>query len=428
MEAVMPPKRVLIVAEPCGSAEELSEALRAGDMEVEYVRPGDLAEPKDDDERPDVILVGASLGLKKVSLLGHHFELGGRVPTTMVFADDDAAALEACVTGGFDYIVPPFLPALVQSRMTSSFDRWSLARTVEDMVTERRLREYEKEMSVAHDIQAGFLPGSLPSPDGWEISARFKPARQVGGDFYDVFELINGGRIAFVVADVCDKGLGAALFMSLIRTLLRHTAEHTSHSHFSEDDMTIVEDSTPGAETAVPPLLSVSGGMSLPPLLSISAGPLVQAVIGTNRYLTRHHLDQGYFATMFFGVLDPESGELVYINGGHNPPVLSRADGSSELLDPTGPAVGMLPDCSYSLGHVCLDPGDALLIYTDGVTDARDSGGKLFGTDRMMVPEIMSGQTAAGLIDALYQGLQDYIGTADQFDDITMVAVRRTAP
>jgi phosphoserine phosphatase RsbU/P len=421
----MPPRRVLIVAEPGGSAQELGLVLRTGGSEVEYVRPADLAEPKDNDARPDVLLVGASLGLKKVSLLGHHFELGGHTPMTVVFPDDDVTELDACVAGGFDYIAPPFLPSLVHSRMTSSFDRWDLARTVEEMVTERRLREYEKEMSVARDIQAGFLPGELPSPDGWEISACFKPAKQVGGDFYDVFELINGRRIAFIVGDVCDKGLGAALFMSLIRTLLRHTAEHTSHSHQSEDDLTIVVDSTPGAETVVPPLLPVSAGMVLPPMLSIGAGPLVQAVIGTNRYLTRHHLQQGYFATMFFGVLDPNSGTLLYINGGHNPPVLSRADGRSELLHPTGPAVGMLPDCAYSLGHVCLDQGDALLMYTDGVTEARDTEGKLFGMDRMMVSEIMSGQTAAGLIDALHRDLQDYIGTADQFDDITMLAVRR---
>jgi phosphoserine phosphatase RsbU/P len=427
MEAMMTPRRVLIVAEPGGSAQELGRALRTGGIMVEYVRPADLTEPKDDDARPDVLLVSASLGLKKVSLLGHHFELGGHTPTTIVFPGDDVTALEACVTGGFDYIIPPFLPGLVQTRMTSCFDRRDLGRTVEDMVTGRRLREYEKEMSVAHDIQAGFLPDDLPSPKGWEVSARFKPAKQVGGDFYDVFELINGRRIAFVVADVCDKGLGAALFMSLIRTLLRHTAEHTSHSHLSEDDLTVVVDSTPGAETAVPPLLSVSDRMVLPPELSIGAGPLVQAVIGTNRYLTSHHLQQGYFATMFFGVLDPESGEFLYINGGHNPPVLSRADGRTELLQPTGPAVGILPDCSYSLGHVRLDPGDALLMYTDGVPEARDTEGKLFGMERMMVPEIMSGQTAAGLIDALHRDLQDYIGTADQFDDITTLAVRRAA-
>jgi serine phosphatase RsbU (regulator of sigma subunit) len=151
----------------------------------------------------------------------------------------------------------------------------------------------------------------------------------------------------------------------------------------------------------------------------------VQAVVGTNRYLARNHLRQGYFATMFFGVLDPASGALLYINGGHNPPVLVRANGDYTTLGPTGPAVGMLSDSTYALGHTTLRPGDVLFTYTDGVVEARDTTGELFGMDRTMEVITKPGNTAEEMLGRVDEAMRHYVGSAQQTDDITMLAIRR---
>lgn len=406
-------ERALVVAEPSATVDELGVALRAASFEVHHNVPADIASPAMAIEAPDLLLVSASLGLQRVALLARRFSEGHRAPTTLVFPDSGIDAVESCVRGGFDYVLPPFRPVLLRGRLSTCAERGQLTTAVEEMAATASLREYERELSIAHDIQAGFLPEALPTPAGWQVAAEFRPARQVGGDFYDVFDLVGGRRLAFVVADVCDKGVGAALFMALIRTLLRHTAEHTGTWDLFDNDLTLVrnDDARNG---------------SLPPLLSIGAGPLIQAVDGTNRYMARNHLRQGYFATMFFGVLDPTSGALLYINGGHNPPVLVRADGEHALLEPTGPAVGILPDSSYSLGNAILHPGDTLFVYTDGVPEARDRRGQLFGMDRTLAVATRPTDTAGDLLGCVDAALRDYVGTAEQSDDITMLALRRT--
>ncbi|MGH4021825.1 MAG: PP2C family protein-serine/threonine phosphatase [Pseudonocardiaceae bacterium] len=404
----------LVVAEPVGGTPELDDALRNEGFEVRHATAGELFAGAGRRGAPDVLLVSASLGLERIGRLRQYLAAAPGSLTTMVFPDGDFGALESCVQGGFDYVVPPFLPGLLRTRVTSCSERSRLTTAVEQMAAAASLREYERDLSIAHDIQAGFLPEALPNPAGWEFASRFRPAKQVAGDFYDGFELVNGTRVGFVVADVCDKGIGAALFMALIRTLLRHTAEHTGAWDLMGTDPGVVADRAAGT------------GVALPPLLSVGAGPLVQAVVGTNRYMARNHLRQGYFATLFFGVLDPVTGALLYINGGHNPPVVLRANGERALLAPTGPAVGMLPDSSYALGHTTLANEDALFVYTDGVTEARDPDGALFGTERMLtIAEQQGGESAETLLTAMDGALAQHVGSAEQSDDITMLAVRR---
>ncbi|MER6944265.1 SpoIIE family protein phosphatase [Nonomuraea sp. NPDC000554] len=405
----------LVVAEPSGVSEavvELDGALRQEGFDVRHAAPADLARRPDAWPYPDLLLVSASLGLQRMALFTQRFLIDGRTPTIVAFPDDDLGALEECVRGGFDYVTRPFLPSLLRSRVNSCWERWQLSTTVEEMAALASLREYERELSIAREIQAGFLPESMPIMEGWEIAASFRPARQVAGDFYDIFTIVNGRRLAFVVADVCDKGVGAALFMALIRTLLRHTAEHTGFAQVVSDDLAV----------------SVNGRSSemALPLLSLGAGPLIQAVVGTNQYMARNHLKQGYFATMFFGVLDPQSGDVLYINGGHNPPVVLRADGRQTLLPPTGPAVGILADSSYTLGHVQLAPGDALFAYTDGVVEARNGEHRLYGTPRLMEILAQPGAGADVLLSAVDVDVRHFVGTAEQSDDITTLALRRT--
>ena len=399
----------MLVAETAPHADELHRALTTSGFDVRRARPAELADRPELLDEPDVVLVSAALGLQRVALLGQRFAGADKHPAVLVFPEDDPGALEACVRGGFDYVTPPYLPGLLRGRLVSSHERGRLVGAVEAMATMASLHAYERDLSIAREIQAGFLPEHLSVPDGWEFDFRFRPARHVAGDFYDVFEMVNGRRLGFVVADVCDKGVSAALFMALIRTLLRHTADNTSAWNLM--------DAAPG------PL--APGGGSLPPALGLGAGPLVQSVVSTNRYLARNHLRQGYFVTLFFGVLDPVSGSLLYINGGHNPPVLLRGTGERVPLRPTGPAVGMAADSVYSLGHARLEPGDTLFAYTDGVVDARSPKGAPFGTSRLhdlLAPDAPSGR---GLLETVDRALAEHVGAAEQFDDITMLALRR---
>ena len=171
--------------------------------------------------------------------------------------------------------------------------------------------------------------------------------------------------------------------------------------------------------------MAIDGGGS-PSMLSVGASPLLHAVTGTNRYLARNHHRQAYFATLFFGVLDPASGVLIYVNGGHNPPVLVRGgSGEQILLPPTGPAVGILEDSRYVLGSTRLGPGDALFVYTDGVVDARNLDGRQFTMARLREVIEQPSESAQGLIDNVDDSLRAHVTAADQFDDITMLALRR---
>jgi phosphoserine phosphatase RsbU/P len=409
-------ENAMIVAEVERPADDLEAALKEGGFQVSQATPTELGAEEEPGDVPDVLLVSAELGLRQVALLAKRFATATRPPTVLVFPDDDLAALESCVRGGFDYVTPPFRPSLLRGRLTTCQERGQLTTTVEDMATAASLRRLEHDLSIAEEIQSGFLPEILKVPPGWDIAARIRPARHVGGDFYDVFELGGGRRLGVIIADVCDKGVGAALFMALIRTMLRHTAEETARWSLAEEEQFPPRGSRPPG---------VSAGIA--PLLSMAAGPLLQAVNGTNRYLSRNHQKQGYFATVFFGVLDPASGTLLYINGGHNPPVLVRADGEHTLLEPTGPAVGVFPGSTYSLNHVSLQPGDALFMYTDGVVEARDTEGGLFGMDRTLEVVTEPGRGAHELLDAIETAVHQYRGSAEQSDDITTMAVCRAA-
>ena len=199
----------------------------------------------------------------------------------------------------------------------------------------------------------------------------------------------------------------------MFRTLLRHTAQHIDGQTPVEDDLADAVDAARDTGQAVPPLV-------------VGAAPLVQAMVGTNRYIARNHLRQGYFATIFFGVLDPVSGSLIYINGGHNPPVLTRSDGLQTSLHPTGPAVGLLPDSVFSLGQTTVGSGDTLFLYTDGVVEARNTDEQLYGLQRTQDVLTATAPDAAAedLLDVLDRDLRSFVGTAEQSDDITMLALR----
>ncbi len=280
------------------------------------------------------------------------------------------------------------------------------------------LLKIEYDVQTAKRIQLGFLPGSLPQPSGWQIASCFHPALKVAGDFYDSFLMVRKRRLALVIADVCDKGVGSALFMALSRSLLRAYAEQ--NQTLSRSFMDALSDTT-GKQLKGLHARDVSSAE-----LSIGTSVLLNAVTSTNDYIVENHAEMNMFVTVFFGMLDPIAGTLLYVNAGHEAPYIVGKDGFKDRLKPTGPAIGLFPDVTFKLGVAHLDPGDILFTYTDGVPDARDPAGKRLGRERLeqLLSHPMS--SAQELISRIEENLFAHRGGADQFDDITMLVAQRS--
>jgi sigma-B regulation protein RsbU (phosphoserine phosphatase) len=281
-----------------------------------------------------------------------------------------------------------------------------------ELQRQKKFLLYEHELQIGRQIQVGFLPETLPQPAGWEVVAHFQPARDVAGDFYDVFPL-SGDRVVLVMADVCDKGVGAALFMALFRSLIRAFCMGSPlGAHIS---VASGEPTQRPAGTVLP--ASQRRAALMADLIALLG------VEHTNRYVTSNHANAFMFATLFLGVLDTATGSLSYVNAGHEPPTIVGPQGVKTRLEPTGPAVGLMPEASFDLGKMQLERGDVLVMHTDGVTDARDPAGQSF-TERRFLSLLAASAPAADLIDRLVTAVRSHIASADQFDDITLLAVR----
>lgn len=260
----------------------------------------------------------------------------------------------------------------------------------------------DAEMEKGRKIQMEFLPDQIPRIPGWEIAICFHPAKQVSGDFYDAF-LLPGNLIGLVIADVCDKGIGSALFMALFRSLIRVFSGQINLRGVSVSGT------------------ADSGGDS-------SGNPMYQALHAvslTNDYIAAEHGEEGMFATLFFGVLDPRNGKMTYVNAGHEPLIIVNQGGMREKLKPTGPVVGMSFETEYKVKQTLIEPGDILIGYTDGVTEAL-SPNKEFYTKRRFFSVLENpAPTASKLIKQVKIDLYNHMDDAPQFDDITMLAVHR---
>ena len=254
----------------------------------------------------------------------------------------------------------------------------------------------DRELEKGHQIQKDFLPKDVLQPEGWEIAAHLHPAIQVSGDFYDVFPLA-GDRIGLVIADVCDKGVGSALFMALFRSLIRiyaHREMDRQNSH------------SPGA-------------------VSASEFDPTGVMARTSSYVRANHGQLSMFATIFFGVLDTRNGSLIYVNAGHEPPLVTSMGGIKATLKSSGPAAGLFRDFEYQARQVQMDPGDILVGYTDGVTEAHSPSAELFSKRRLRQLIQQPPSAAHLMLDRITSGLKVHIGKAPQSDDITLLIVRR---
>jgi sigma-B regulation protein RsbU (phosphoserine phosphatase) len=327
-------------------------------------------------------------------------------------ADQFRTVQQSLSLGADDYLYYPFQPHVLKARLDVLRLRQVLAVQAEEARRDELLLKIERDVQIGRRIQKSFLPTTLPEIPNWELAAQFEPAREVAGDFYDAFPLNQNRRLGVVIGDVCDKGVGAALFMALFRSLVRAYAQQ----HYSISWMGEATDflSSPVADRR----------RSVP---STGTTALKSAMTLTNNYIIENHGDSNMFATMFFGVLDPATGALAYINGGHNAPWLFDSAGNIKLrLTATGPAVGMLPDVDYGIQQVTIEPGDFLFTFTDGVPEARDPAGSFFTEARLRTMiNNPPPATARELLSRIFDQLMAHIGTAAQFDDITMLAVRR---
>lgn len=253
-----------------------------------------------------------------------------------------------------------------------------------------RARVYERtlshqktllELATARQIQTAFLPHELPSVPGWQIAASLEPAREMAGDFYDLIPLPSG-KLGLVIADVADKGIGPALYMALSRTLIRTFA--VQHEQQPE-----------------------------------------QVLLKANWRILQDAGDT-LFVTVFYGVLDPQSGNLVYANAGHNPPWAFRAGEKEPVcLRNTGIPLGVDEMAAWGRGELTLPPRSLLFLYTDGATDAQNQAGEFFGRRLLPVVQVAVDRPAGELLNTVLSEIRAFTGGAPQFDDITLVALTR---
>lgn len=249
-----------------------------------------------------------------------------------------------------------------------------------DTVT-RSEEQMSTELEFAAQIQARLLPRAVTEMPGWDIAARLIPARKTSGDFYDFIPL-GPDHLGILVADVVDKGIGAALYMAVSRTLIRTFA---------------LQYPTAPEETLR------------------ATNERIQVDVGSDQ-----------FATIFYGVLDSETGTLVYANAGHNPAYVLSKQTVSQKLGKTGLPIGLFDGIQWQQRSILFQPGEMLIAYTDGVSEALNSKQDEFGTARLLdVAKAHMGCSAQKTLDALIQAIQDFAGNTPQFDDITLlVAVR----
>ncbi len=314
------------------------------------------------------------------------------IPVIVISASNDLkSVVQGIKLGAEDYLPKPFEPTLLSARITSSLEKKHL-RDVQKLY----LKSLERELEIGHEIQMGFLPREIPRIQGWEIAAYFKSAHDVAGDYYDVFILPNG-NLACVIGDVCGKGVGAALYMSLFRSLIRAT---------SKTDALFSGSTATGKD---------------------NAGRLHNIIAYINKYMVENHGHTSMFSTVFMGIIDPKNNKLTYVNGGNEPAIMVGREGNAELLWPTGPIVGVMPEAEYHTLEIVMEAGDLLLIYTDGITDALNKDEASYGRERLVA--FLQGERnnhtgCVDLLGGLQQELHGFIGEADQFDDITALAVR----
>ena len=328
-----------------------------------------------------------------------HFEdqvaAGDKVVTRCIVraTHDRGELMSLAPTGREMAFMPVFIHRIVEGKIAEQWSIGTIGSTLRQLLLEQERIERERieqELQVARRIQQASLPKEVPSLAGWQILPFYQPAREVGGDFYDFFDL-EEGRLGVVVGDATGKGMPAALVAEATSNMLRAVAQAL--------------------------------GSSSPGKVLAQVNETLVARIPPNM-----------FVTCFYGVLDPKSGSFTYANAGHDLPHVRHGDGDAEELRARGMPLGLMPSMAYEEKDIVLRAGEAGLFYSDGLVEAHDPKGEMFGFPRLrrLVAEHADDADAAAeggsLVEFLMEELYSFTGEGwEQEDDITLVTLRRSA-
>ncbi len=375
-----PPYKILVVddepdLEPL-MLQRMRRPVRAGQYQFVFAGNGlEALEKLREDDDIDMVISDINMPeMDGLTLLQQIPKIDPHIRAVIVSAYGDMDNIRTAMNrGAFDFVTKPI--DFKDLRVTIDRTLRHLEEWREVLVARDQLVSLQNELSIASNIQQSILPREFPESPEYAVYGSMEPARNVGGDFFDVIRL-DGGKLGLAIADVSDKGVPAALFMMSSRTLLKGNA-----------------------------------------ISYLDPGKVLTEV---NRLLLENN-DEAMFITVLYAVLDPKSGKLTYANGGHNPPIILKADGSTELLPLTGGvALGVVDEFEFMCKIATLAAGDSVVLYTDGVTEAIDSVDEEFGLERLQ--ELCTGQVGKSPREAnmaILQGVKEFVGDTPQFDDIT---------
>ncbi len=371
---------ILVVDDMPSNLRLLSQTLAEKGYGVRTVTSGPRALESARASPPDLILLDVRMPDMDGYEVCAHLKEDARtaqIPIIFISALDQVEdKVQAFQFGGVDYITKPFQVEEVLARTETHL---ALRRLQERL--EKINRRMQNELTLAGAVQSSFLPSQMPQLPNWTFAASLRSAHETSGDFYDIIQLPDG-CLGILIADVVDKGVPAALLMAMSWSLVESYAVQYPDS----------------------------------------PGTVFNEV--NHRLLT--HLEGRQFITCFYGILDPQSGRLTYTNAGHPPPLLLRKNKAVEKLELTGPPLGVLEEGVWEPVNLTLQPGESLILYTDGITDTNNTNGTLFGLKRLTtLVTKQAGKSAQSILDALLAEIDQYMQDEIQFDDTAVIVVHR---
>jgi sigma-B regulation protein RsbU (phosphoserine phosphatase) len=389
---VAPPKRVRILVvddEPDLALlvrQRFRRQIRSGEFDFAFAGNGvEALEILNREQDIDIILTDINMpvmdGLTLLNNLKHYLRLHR---TVIVSAYGDLGNIRTAMNrGAYDFVTKPIDFADLEQTLTRTVDQLETARQA--LNEHSQLQALRKELEIAASIQKSILPSGSTGFANVDVVGRMIPALEVGGDFYDYFP-VKDNRLGMVIGDVSGKGISSALFMAVSRTLIKATGQT---------------------------------GVNASECLASS-----NAMLASENQTTM-------FTTAFYAVLDTVTGQLDFCNAGHNPPlILRRGEGPRILVSKGNLMLAIEEEIVYEGGVFQLEPGDTVVLYTDGVTEAESLDGNFYGMERLI--EVLGSQSAdvpaAQVVDAIVQSVQTFAGGAAQSDDITILAVSWLGP
>ncbi len=361
--------------------QKFRRRVRSGELTLVFAQNGVEALQKLD-EHEDVDLVLSDINMPEMdglTLLGQLSELERDLRAVMVTAYGDMKNIRTAMNrGAFDFVTKPIDFTDLDTTIQKTLEHLEVMRAA--LRDRDALVALRQELGVAARMQESILPTNFPEDPRYDLHAWMTPAREVGGDFYDFFRL-EEGQMAIVMADVSGKGVPAAFFMMVSRTLLKGTA-------IGETDP------------------------------SLCLEEVNQLLINEN--------EESMFVTLFYTKFNPENGHATFANAGHNLPFLIKASGEVEqIVSEPGLVLGIMSGFEFPKGSVTLEPGDAIFFYTDGVTEAMDEDGVELGESELAeVLRQCAGHTAEDINVHVIRAVQEHAGEAPQSDDITCLTLR----